>query len=225
MALCSLFRVRRALAPLIACVLLLGLSASAAEAVTMRTTNFVAKFEGFLSCPYNDPAGHATIGYGHLLHYGGVTKKDKREWGCITKKEALKLLRKDLRESEDALMAKIEGATVSPSMVTALTSFVFNLGSGILDPRRGQGQPRRTAIARSVVNGRYRRAAKDMLLYDGVIMNGKRYELKGLQIRRRKESRLMIKGIGEIQTCSKNCAPEETPGGTGNTGGTGGLTP
>lgn len=54
-----------------------------ADAVSMKTTRFVATFEGFLTCPYNDPAGHATIGYGHLLHYGGVTKKDRKRWGGI----------------------------------------------------------------------------------------------------------------------------------------------
>ena len=97
---------RRALAPLITLVLLLGLSAPA-DAVTMRTTNFVAYFEGFLSCPYDDPAGHATIGYGHLLHLGAPTKKDKRKWGCISNARGLKLLRKDLQATEDLSLIHI----------------------------------------------------------------------------------------------------------------------
>jgi len=210
--------VRRALGLFIASLALLCLPAQA-DAVTMKTTRFVAKFEGFLSCPYNDPAGHATIGYGHLLHYGGVTKKDKRKWGCITEAEALKLLRKDLRETEAEVLERIEGATVTPSMITALTSFAFNLGAGALDPRHTKGQPRATAIARRVVQGKYRRAGKDMLLYDGIIVNGKRYELEGLQIRRRKEYRLMVKDIDQIETCEADCAPS---GGT--TGSSGGIT-
>lgn len=214
-------------------MLLLGLAAPA-DAVTMRTTKFVAYFEGFLSCPYDDPAGHATIGYGHLLHYGGVTKKDKRKWGCITEDEGLKLLRKDLRETEDAVLEKIEGATVTPTMVTALTSFAFNLGSGALDPRHTKGQPRGTAIARKVIKGKYRSAGKDMLLYDGIIVDGKRYELEGLQIRRRREYRLMVKDIAEIENCDDSCVvgggasgssgagggPDGKPGSSG-----GGITP
>jgi GH24 family phage-related lysozyme (muramidase) len=180
----------------------------------LRTTKFVAGFEGFVSCPYNDPAGHATIGYGHLLHHGPVTKKDKRRWGCISQKRGLRLLRKDLRETEAAVFERIAGATVTPSMITALTSFAFNLGAGALDPRRSQGQPRGTAIARKVVKGKYRKAGKDMLLYDGIIVNGKRYELKGLQIRRRKEFRLMVKDIDQVTSCGKDCTAGDGSGST-----------
>ena len=32
----------------------------------------IARFEGFVARPYNDAAGHATIGFGHLLHRGPV---------------------------------------------------------------------------------------------------------------------------------------------------------
>lgn len=208
---------RRTLGFLILFVALLCFPAQAG-AVTMKTTKFVAYFEGFLSCPYNDPAGHATIGYGHLLHYGGVTKKDKRKWGCITEDEGLKLLRKDLRETEAEVMERIEGATVTPSMITALTSFAFNLGAGALDPRHTKGQPRGTAIAKRVVQGKYRRAGKDMLLYDGIIVDGKRYELEGLQIRRRKEYRLMVKDIASIQACGTKCPKPAEPD-TGSSGG------
>jgi len=213
--------VRRALISLLTALFLLGL-VSPADAVTMRTTRFVAYFEGFLSCPYDDPAGHATIGYGHLLHYGGVTKKDKRKWGCITEDEGLDLLRDDLQATEDEVMERIDGATVSPSMITALTSFAFNLGAGALDPRHTQGQPRGTAIARKVINGKYRSAGKDMLLYDGIIVDGKRYELEGLQIRRRREYRLMINGIEELESCDDACVAGSGTG-TGKSDSSGGI--
>lgn len=36
--------------------------------------NLVAHFEGFFSCPYNDPVGYATIGFGHLIGYRRVTR-------------------------------------------------------------------------------------------------------------------------------------------------------
>ncbi|MGK2954203.1 MAG: lysozyme [Solirubrobacterales bacterium] len=206
---------RRALIALIVGAALLVLP-SQANAVTAKTTRFIAGFEGFVSCVYADPAGHATIGYGHLLHLGAPTKKDKRKWGCISNARALKLLRRDLRSVEDEVLAKIRGAEVSPLMITALTSFAFNLGAGALDPRHTKGQPRGTAIARLVRKGKYRRAGKDMLLYDGIIVGGKRYELEGLQIRRRKEYRLMIRGIKQLKSCKSSCG--------GNSPG-GGLTP
>ena len=33
----------------------------------------IAEFEGFSPVPYNDPAGHCTVGYGELLHLGNCT--------------------------------------------------------------------------------------------------------------------------------------------------------
>lgn len=217
--LCSLVSLRRALGTLIASLILLsplGL-AGQADAVTMKTTRFVANFEGFLSCPYNDPAGHATIGYGHLLHYGGVTKKDKRKWGCLTNAQALKLLRKDLKATEDEVFARIGSAPTTPSMVTALTSFAFNLGAGALDPTKHKGSGKTTRIALHIKQGKYRLAGKEILLYDGVIVGGKRIELEGLQIRRRKEVNQLLKDIDSLKPCSSKC----NSGGNNSSGGIG----
>ena len=204
---------RRLLPLLIAGIALLSLP-SQSGAVTMATTKFVAGFEGFVSCPYADPAGHATIGYGHLLHYGPPTKADKRKWGCLTQAQALKLLRKDLRETEAEVFARIRGVRVNAPMVTALTSFAFNLGAGYLDfvPKRGTRPA--TNIARALRNGKYWRAAKQMLYFDGVIVGGKRYDLAGLQIRRRKEHQLMARGIRTLKTGSAN-TDGNTSGGLG----------
>ena len=203
---------RRTLLLFVAGVFLLGIAAPA-NAVTVRTANFIAGFEGFVSCPYDDPAGHATIGYGHLLHLGGVTKKDRKKWGCISEARGKKLLRKDLRSTEDAMFDEIGDAVVTPSMITALTSFTFNLGAGALEPRKTKGQKRGTAIAKRLRNRKYRRAASEMRQYDGIIVGGKRIELEGLQIRRRKEYRLMIRGISELEPCEKDCSGKGTGGG------------
>jgi len=191
----------------------LGL-AGQADAVSMKTTRFVAYFEGFLSCPYNDPAGHATIGYGHLLHYGGVTKKDKRKWGCLTEAEGLQLLREDLKATEDEVLARLEGARLTDTMVTALTSFAFNLGAGALDPTKHKGSGKTTRIALHVRQGKYYLAGKEILLYDGVIIGGKRIELEGLRIRRRKEYRLLVKDLDSLKNCKSKCTA-----GSGNSGG------
>ena len=203
---------RRTLLLLAAGAFLLG-TAAPAQAVTARTANFIAGFEGFVPCPYNDPAGHATIGYGHLLHLGGVTKKDRKKWGCISEARGKKLLRKDLQSTEDAMFDEIGDAVVTPSMITALTSFTFNLGAGALEPRKTKGQKRGTAIAKRLRNRKYRRAASEMRQYDGIIVGGKRIELEGLQIRRRKEYRLMIRGISELEPCEKDCSGKGTGGG------------
>ena len=178
----------RRLLPLILGLALLWAPAQAG-AVTAQTARFVAGFEGFVSCPYADPAGHATIGYGHLLHYGPPTRADRRKWGCLTQAQALRLLRQDLRETEIEVFDRIRGAKVNAPMVTALTSFAFNLGAGYLDFVAKRGSRPATNIGRAIRVGKYRRAARQMLYFDGVIVGGKRYELEGLQIRRRKEYR------------------------------------
>ncbi len=191
----------------------LFLAPARADAVSSFTTKFVASFEGFSSCVYADPAGHATIGYGRLLHYGPPTKKDRKKWGCITETRAQKMLRKDLATYEAEVLARIRGARVTPRIMTALTSFAFNLGPGALDflPARGKGSD--TNIAWHVRQGNYRRAGKEMLLFDGIIVDGKRFELEGLQIRRRKEFRLMVKDLPKLKKCGKSCPGRVVSGG------------
>jgi GH24 family phage-related lysozyme (muramidase) len=203
---------RRSLTLLVIGLTLLLVPASA-NAVSKATTSFVASFEGFSSCVYADPAGHATIGYGRLLHYGPPTRQDRKKWGCITQARALKMLRSDLARYEAEVLERIRGARVTPAMMTALTSFAFNLGPGALDftPARGKGSD--TNIARHVRKGNYRKAGQQMLLFDGVFINGKRYELEGLQNRRRKEYRLMIKDIARLANCRSNCPGKVVSGG------------
>ncbi len=192
------------------------------QAVTSATTRFVAEFEGFVSCPYADPAGHATIGYGHLLHYGPPTRADRRKWGCLTKAQGLRLLQKDLTGYEAEVFERIPRAKLNPLILQALTSFAFNLGPGYLDfvPRRGKRPA--TNISRNIRIGRYWRAAREILYFDGVISGGKRYVLEGLTIRRRKEYRVMARGIRQYKAGTSSGV--EGPGtGTGGTGtGTGG---
>jgi len=205
----------RRLLPLIIAGFCALLAPAPSQAVTMQTTRFVAGFEGFVSCPYADPAGHATIGYGHLLHYGPPTRADRRKWGCLTQAEGLRLLKKDLRETETEVFDHIKGAEVNAPIITALTSFAFNLGAGYLEfqPRRGKRPA--TNIGRNVKIGRYWLAARQMLYFDGVIVGGKRYELEGLRIRRQKEYRVMARGIRQLQACEGAC--EEGGGGGGLT--------
>lgn len=193
---------------------------SQSGAVTAKTTRFVAGFEGFLSCVYADPVGHATIGYGHLLHLGPPTRRDRKKWGCISRKRALKLLRKDLRETEIQVMSRIRGARVTGSMITALTSFAFNLGPGVLDRYRQKKTKKVTNIAMNVRKGKYRRAGRQMLIYNAAIVGGRRQVLPGLVTRRRKEYRLMVKDLGNLnRTCARNCGSGSDGGGGSGNGG------
>jgi GH24 family phage-related lysozyme (muramidase) len=195
----------------------LAMMPAQAGAVTGATTRFVAAFEGFVPCPYADPAGHATIGYGHLLHYGPPTKADRREWGCLTPAEGLALLRKDLRYYETEVLRRIRGgAPVTGSMITALTSFAFNLGPAALDFMKGRpGRNQDTNIAAHMRRGNYYKAGRQLLLFDGIIVGGKRIELEGLQIRRRKEFNLLVRDVASLRACDGNvrCVEQVASGG------------
>lgn len=98
-----------------------GLSRQGAE--------FIGEFEGFYAEPYNDPAGHCTIGYGTLLHTGNCTRHDRKEWGSISQDYALKLLR---HEADNAWRVIEELVTVplNQNKADALISFAYNVGVG-----------------------------------------------------------------------------------------------
>lgn len=200
------------------------LLAPSASAVHPKTVDFIAGFEGFYPEPYNDPAGHCTIGYGHLIHYGGCTRKDYRKWGSLSERKARKLLIKNLRSYESAVLERIGDTPVNRPMMTALTSFTFNLGPGMLDRYRSPYLKRTTNVAGKLRNLNYLGAARDMRIYDGVVSDGKRVVLAGLTRRRNDEFKLMRQGIRRMERCGTSCT--DVPGSDvpatpapGNTGG------
>lgn len=165
---------------------------SSSEArISDKTTKLIAYYEGWSPCVTNDPAGNASIGYGHLIHLGKATKKDKKKWGCITKRQGLALLKKELRYAEDAINDRID-APLNEYVWRALISYTYNLGPGYLD--RVVGKKRTTNVAARINKGYYIRAAKEMRIYDGARVGKKIVVFEGLTIRRNKEYRLMLKG-------------------------------
>jgi lysozyme len=93
---------------------------------------FIGAFEGYRRYPYNDAAGHATIGYGHLLHLGPVTARDRARYPAgLTQAAALKLLRRDAANAEYAVHHNVH-ALLNQHEYDALVSFTFNCGGGAL---------------------------------------------------------------------------------------------
>jgi len=97
--------------------------------VSENGKKLVRDAEGFFSKPYNDPAGHATIGYGHLLHRGNVTAADRAQWGSLSEPQARKLLDKDINEVAAQVKSLVK-VPVTQGQFDALVSFGFNLGTG-----------------------------------------------------------------------------------------------
>ncbi|MDP9394350.1 MAG: hypothetical protein M3Q27_08930 [Actinomycetota bacterium] len=92
--------------------------------------SFVAKYEGFVAKPYNDSAGHCTIGYGHLIHRGGCTSTDFSAWGSISRDRALGILWKDVDRAAGGLRTSLGRTPLYQREFDAVMSFTFNIGIG-----------------------------------------------------------------------------------------------
>lgn len=138
---------------------------------------FIGRFEGFRGRLYDDPAGHCTIGFGHLVHYGpcdGHERVSYREG--LSRLQATQLLREDAA-TRSAAVRQLVTVPLAQHEHDALVSFVFNVGAGAF---RGSTLLRRlNAGDRAAVPGqlmRWTRAGSQTL--------------PGLVTRRRAEGRL-----------------------------------
>lgn len=100
-----------------------------------RGARFIAGFEGCVLHPYNDP-WNATIGIGHLIHFGRVTSADIERYRGFTYADAIQLLREDVRQVEEQIRSKIH-VELNQNQWDALVSLVFNCGPGILESEIG----------------------------------------------------------------------------------------
>jgi GH24 family phage-related lysozyme (muramidase) len=148
----------------------MGLSRAGAE--------LIARFEGFVTRPYNDAAGHATIGFGHLIHHGPVTAADRAHWGTISRGRGLVLLSEDARDAARAVENAVR-VPLSQEQFDALVSFVFNVGVGAFGS---------STLLRKLNAGDRRGAADEFLRWSRA---GGRV-LEGLLRRRRAERALFL---------------------------------
>lgn len=107
--------------------------------VTILTTSErgiaqIKRFEEFMARLYNCPAGHCTIGYGHLVHLGPIDgREEERQYQAgITEAVANVLLRSDVRAKAEHWLRIGLKATLSQAQYDALASFTFNVGGGAL---------------------------------------------------------------------------------------------
>ena len=140
-----------------------------------RGINLIAEFEGFESRIYNDAAGYATIGFGHLLKPG----EHARFKNGISRQEGVQLLREDIKVAEKAV-SEYTDVDLSQNEFDALVSFTFNLGGGAF---------RRSTLLRKLNEGDRAEAADQLLRWNRA---GGRV-LRGLT-RRREAERTMFLG-------------------------------
>ena len=102
--------------------------------VSEKGLEFIKAFEGSRQDKgghfmYNDPAGYATIGYGHLVAKRPVLPSEKEI--RISEQQALVLLREDLEEAIQGVNMAFTGGflpDLEQHQIDALASWFFNLG-------------------------------------------------------------------------------------------------
>jgi lysozyme len=149
--------------------------------LSRRGAALIAQFEGFVPRPYDDAAGHATIGFGHLLHKGAVTAADVARWGTISRERGLKLLMEDAREAERAVREAIH-VPLRQAQFDALVSFAFNVGTGAFAS---------STLVRKLNAGDARGAGDELLRW----ANAGGRVLEGL-LRRRQAERALFESAG-----------------------------
>jgi lysozyme len=115
--------------------------------ITRRGADLIKRWEGFVPHLYICAAGCPTIGYGHVIlkddNYSNITGaklltifqnsglKAAKDACLITKKEAEKMLEKDVEKFEHAVLRYID-VPLTDGQFDALVSFTYNLGPGAL---------------------------------------------------------------------------------------------
>lgn len=95
--------------------------------VSRKGAKFVAGWEGFFSCPYRDPVGIWTIGF-------GTTDADRPvgpHSPCISERTARKWLREGLNKKYAPEIPRVHH--LKQQEVDALASFAYNLGPGAVN--------------------------------------------------------------------------------------------
>jgi GH24 family phage-related lysozyme (muramidase) len=158
--------------------------------ISRRGLGLIDEFEGFYAEPYNDPAGHATVGIGHLLHHGPVTSADRHaRWfagqktpGKLTHDEARGLLLYKLASEYEPAVDALD-LPLTQNQYDALVSFVYNLGPGAVGADTGVG--------RALRERRWKDAANELLRWDKA--GSPPRPLPGLTRRRKAERGLFLK--------------------------------
>lgn len=103
------------------------------QQVSKAGLEMLVREEGVRRYAYNDPAGHATFGVGHLIHHGGVTSADLAKWGSPKNPKPMAVVFDVLKRDLDAFEAAVRDAVkvkMSVNEFDALVSLAFNIGIG-----------------------------------------------------------------------------------------------
>jgi lysozyme len=151
--------------------------------ISQRGLDLIARFEGFVPHAYEDPIGHCTVAFGHLIHHGACTPADFKVFGSkanprFTREQGLALLKLDVQPRENAV-DNLVSVPLTQNQFDALVSFVFNVGTRNFE----------TSTMRRLLNNGQRQAAADEF---GRWVHASGVVLPGLVVRRAAERAMFL---------------------------------
>ncbi len=157
-----------------------------------QVVEFIKAREAFRADLYNDPAGHCTIGYGHLVHRGNCDGQASEApfAGGVSEARATELLRAHLRGVEQVVNESVM-VRLNQHQFDALVSFTYNVGIGRRPTadREGTGF-RGSTLLRRLNAGEYDAVPGELARWNKA--NGR--VLPGLTRRRAAEGRMFTSG-------------------------------
>lgn len=147
------------------------------------TIDFIKSKEWFRSEAYKDSTGKPTIGY----WFTSIDWKAVKMWDTITQAQADVELQKQIARYQN--FQNLVTVPLTNNQKTALTSFEYNLWSGIWTKSSWGAQE----IIKAVNAGDFKKAGELMLQYNKANVWGKMTVLNGLTNRRTQEAALMTK--------------------------------
>jgi lysozyme len=167
------------------------------QVISPAGLRFIGRWEGFRGKLYNDPLGHCTIGFGHLVHRGNCDGSEPAPFKRgITRRRGLKLLRKDSAEYQAAVNDLVQVA-LNQQQFDALVSFAYNIGTGAFGT---------STLLRKLNQGAFQAVRGELMRWTN---NG----LPGLVSRRRAEAELFEHGrYAELHGSLDRGADEEVAG-------------
>lgn len=137
--------------------------------------DFLKDFEKFKSAIYNDSEGHATIGYGHLIHRGSICGAISEQpfLNAFTKEQATVLLRNDLKSREEVVNTSVR-VPLFQNEYDALVIFCFNIGNAGFNS---------STVLKKINAGKYDQVPDKIMIWN----KAKGKEVNGLTNRRLEE--------------------------------------
>lgn len=149
------------------------------KSINQPGLDFIKQWEGFRQTPYDDVAGHPTIGFGTLITPGH--RFEGR--GSITHQEAEEELKKYIQDYVEPSIQMLVRVPLNQNQFNALASFIYNLG-----PENFA----KSTLLKKLNQKDYQGAAEEFPRWNKARVSGELTPIRGLTRRREAEKKMFL---------------------------------